>query len=233
MPKLCDRNNRIYRVPRHLSRRQMLRALLVTAGTLASSTVLAAVRDLCLLTPPQTEGPYYPVHDRLDKNNDLTRVEGQSGRAVGQLIYVRGRVRDAACRSIEGALVEIWQASANGRYNHPRDRGNPAPLDPHFQYWGNTRTNGEGGYLFKTIMPGRYYAGRNWMRPAHIHFKIHRAGRPEVTTQMYFAGDPYHKGDFILNDVPVEERARVIVELLAPDRNYEPDSKVCHFDVVL
>ena len=233
MPKLCDRNSRIHDVPRHLSRRQMLRALLATAGTLASSTVLAAVRDLCLLTPPQTEGPYYPVHDQLHEDNDLTRVEGQSGRATGQIIYVQGQVKDAACRPIEGALVEIWQASANGRYNHPRDRGNPSPLDPHFQYWGNTRTDLEGRYLFKTIMPGRYYAGRNWMRPAHIHFKIQRAGLPEVTTQMYFAGDPYHKGDYVLNDVPAEERARVIVEPLAPGRDYEPDAKVCHFDVVV
>ena len=234
MPKLYGRDSRMDPVLRRLSRRQLLKALLATAGTLASSTVLvAAVRDLCLLTPPQTEGPYYPVHDQLDKDNDLTRVEGQTGLATGQTIYVRGQVRDAACRPIQGALVEIWQASANGRYNHPRDRGNSAPLDPHFQYWGNTRTDREGGYLFKTIMPGRYYAGRNWMRPAHIHFKIHRAGLPEVATQMYFAGDPYHKGDFVLNEVPAEERARVIVEPLAPGRDYEPDSKVCHFDVVL
>jgi len=233
MPKLYGLNSRIYPVPRQLSRRQLLKALLATAGTLASSTVLAAVRDLCLLTPPQTEGPYYPVHDQLHKDNDLTRVEGRTGPATGQTIYVQGLVRDASCRPIEGAMVEIWQASANGRYNHPRDRENPAPLDPNFQYWGTTRTDREGGYLFKTILPGRYYAGRNWMRPAHIHFKIRPAGLPEVTTQMYFAGDPYHKGDYILNDVPAEARARVIVELLAPGPGYEPDSKVCHFDVAL
>jgi hypothetical protein len=34
-------------------------------------------------------------------------------------------------------------------------------------------------------------------------------------------------------DVPAEERARVIVEPLAPGRDYEPDSKVCRFDVVV
>lgn len=212
----------------------MLGTLLAAAGTCVNPACLAAaVRDLCAMTPPQTEGPYYPVHDQLDKDNDLTSVAGREGRAAGQVIYVRGRVQDRTCRPIEGARVEIWQASANGRYHHPRDQGNPAPLDPSFQYWGTTRTDREGGYLFKTILPGRYYAGRNWMRPAHIHFKIHRAGLPEVTTQMYFAGDPYHRGDYILNDVPAEERARVIVELLPPGRDYEPDSKVGHFDLIV
>jgi protocatechuate 3,4-dioxygenase beta subunit len=221
-------------MPGRLSRRQMLGVLIGGAAIFTSSRSLAeAVRDICLMTPLQTEGPYYPVHDQLDKDNDLTLVEGRSGRATGQVIYIRGRTRDAACRPIDGALVEIWQASANGRYNHPRDRGNRLPLDPYFQYWGKARTDREGRYLFKTIMPGRYQAGPGWTRPAHVHFKVHRPGMREMTTQMYFAGDPFHETDSILNDVPSAERSRVIVELEAPDREYEPEAKVCRFDLIL
>jgi protocatechuate 3,4-dioxygenase beta subunit len=221
-------------MPGRLSRRQMLGALIGGAAMFTSSRALAeAIRDICLMTPLQTEGPYYPVHDQLDKDNDLTRVEGRSGRATGQVVYIRGLVRDTACRPIDGTLVEIWQASANGRYNHPRDRGNRLPLDPYFQYWGMSRTDREGRYLFKTIMPGRYQAGPGWIRPAHVHFKVHRPGMREMTTQMYFAGDPFHETDAILQDVPPAERSRVIVELEAPDREYEPETKVCRFDLIL
>src|SRR2546430_3692171 len=53
-------------------------------------------------------------------------------------------------------LVEIWQASASGRYTHPDDRNNAAPLDPNFQGWGKAVTDQEGHYLFKTILPGQY-----------------------------------------------------------------------------
>lgn len=196
-----------------------------------------SLQDLCLPTPPQTEGPYYPpqaqIDALLDKDNDLTQVKGKTGRAMGQVIYILGQVRDLQCRPIEGALVEIWQASANGRYNHPRDRFNAAPLDPHFQYWGKTLTDQEGHYLFKTIIPGRYLAGPGWIRPSHIHFKVHGHSRQELTTQMYFTGDPYHQKDYILNDVPPTERKRVIVELEEARREFETGSRLCRFDLVM
>jgi len=131
----------------------------------------------------------------LDQDNDLTRLKGQSGTPKGQIVYVMGQVRDRHCRPIEGAVVEIWQASENGRYRHPRDRDNPAPLDPAFQYWGKNVTDKEGRYLFKTIKPGSYQAGRNWTRPPHIHFKVSHGDFRPFITQMYFAGDAHQQRD--------------------------------------
>lgn len=224
-------------IRRDFSRRQILAGLFVGAvGALtnsSSSALAQALREICLLTPGQTEGPYYPVHDQLDKDNDLTRVEGQTGRAEGQVLYVIGQVRDRQCRPLAGTLVEIWQASARGRYHHPRDRSNSIPLDPLFQSWGQIRTDAEGRYLFKTVKPGSYAAGRNWVRPSHIHFKVRRSDQHEWTTQMYFAGDPHQDKDHILNDIPAEERSRVIVAMQEPSREYEPTSRVCHFDLIL
>ena len=102
----------------------------------------------CPATPPQTEGRYYPpktqMDAQLDKDNDLTQVKGQAGKATGQILYVMGQIRDTRCRLIEGAIVEIWQASDTGRYRHPRDTQNPAPLDPQFQYWGKYITGKDG-----------------------------------------------------------------------------------------
>lgn len=216
----------------------MLFALLGLAGLGVSSMVFGrAVRDPCPTTPRQTAGPYYPprtqLEAQLDKDNDLTRVIGRPGRAKGQIIYVMGQVRDNQCRSIEDAEVEIWQASENGRYHHPRDEGNPAPLDLHFQYWGKTLTDKEGRYLFKTIKPGAYLAGPGWIRPPHIHFKVRHPRFPEMTTQMYFAGDPHQATDYILSDVPRDTRDQVIVTLEQPGGDYEPEARIARFNLTL
>ena len=112
----------------------------------------------CPLTPPQTEGPFYPIANQLDEDNDLTFVTGRAGKAQGQVIYVVGQVWDRQCRPLKDARVEIWQASAQGRYRHPGDQGNPVPLDQNFQGWGDSLTDKEGRYLFKTVHPGQYPA---------------------------------------------------------------------------
>lgn len=207
----------------------------VVAADLQSATATAT--NVCPPTPRQTEGPYYPpkaqIDAQLDKDNDLTIVKGQQGRAAGQVLYVVGQILDTRCRPIIGALVEIWQASEGGRYRHPRDTQNPAPLDPQFQYWGKFTTDKEGRYLFKTIKPGAYPAGRTWMRPSHIHFKVTHPAFGEFITQMYFVGDPYQDKDGILNEIPTPDRNHVIVAMELPPPEYERDTKICRFDVTL
>src|SRR5688572_10202816 len=111
------------------------RRWMVLAGAggslLAAQTASAEGRPV---TPTQPEGPFYPVADRADKDVDLTRVDGVAGRARGTIVHLFGTVRTVDGAPIDGALVEIWQACASGRYDHPDD-DNPAPLDPCFQYW--------------------------------------------------------------------------------------------------
>ncbi len=187
----------------------------------------------CSLTPPQTEGPFYPIDDQLDEDTDLTVVSGRPGRADGQIIYVVGQVRDAQCRPIQGAQVEVWQASSKGRYNHPYDRGNPVPLDPNFQGWGEVRTDDEGRFLFKTVHPGQYPAAPGWIRPSHIHFKVLGTGFPELTTQMYFDGDPYLEQDRIFQAVPSAERSHVVVQREKPDQAFPPDAVMYRFDLAV
>ena len=225
-------------IPHSLSRRSFLIVLLSLGGTwLVSARVGRAADESCPTTPPQTEGPYYPpkaqTDTMLDQDNDLTRIKGQSGKATGPVVYVMGQVRDHECRPIQDAVVEIWQASQNGRYRHPGDRDNRAPLDPSFQYWGKNITDQEGRYLFKTIKPGSYQAGRNWTRPSHIHFKVSHAGFRPFITQMYFAGDGHQATDYILNDVPADQRAQVIVQLESPGADYEPNARLGRFDLTL
>ena len=191
----------------------------------------------CPVTPPQMEGPYYPpkaqIDAQLDKDNDLTQVKGDAAKATGQVLYVIGQLKDSQCRPIKGAIVEIWQASESGRYRHPKDTENPAPLDPHFQYWGKYVTDQDGRYMFKTIKPGAYSIGSGTMRPSHIHFKVSHPEYRQLITQLYFVGDRFQDTDPILNDVPRQERDRVIVTMEEPGRDYEPDARIARFNVTL
>ncbi|MGE3817055.1 MAG: protocatechuate 3,4-dioxygenase [Nitrospiraceae bacterium] len=193
--------------------------------------------EACEATPRQTEGPYYPParqrENQDDRDNDLTEVRGQTGRASGQTMYVIGQVRDVHCRPLAGAVVEIWQASANGRYQHPDERDNPRPLDPAFQYWGMDRTGADGSYRFKTIKPGPYSTGRDRMRPSHIHFKIRHPSVDEFITQMYFVGDPHQDADRILNGIPAGERGLVIIAPRPADQAHDNEALFCKFDITV
>lgn len=197
-----------------LNRRGLLKRIgLASSSALISGKVLA---NACGITPEQTEGPFYPIQNQVDKNTDLTWVKGSRIKAKGTECFVGGVVQDEFCKPIKGALVEIWQACETGKYNHPADP-NTAALDPHFQYWGQAITDENGKYLFKTIIPGAYPAGRNWIRPPHIHFKVHLRGFEELTTQMYWKDHPLNKNDLILQNLPAEERERVCVPFVKKD----------------
>ena len=144
---------------------------------------------------------------------NLTIIRGATLEARGRRILIVGQVVDEQCQPVEGALVEIWQACDTGRYNHPNDP-NPAELDPNFQYWGQDVTDADGRYSFRTIIPGRYPASATWLRPPHIHYKVHKRGFHELTTQMYFRGDRDNAADHILRALSHEEQERVLVDFV-------------------
>jgi protocatechuate 3,4-dioxygenase beta subunit len=134
-------------------------------------------------------------------DGDLT--SGHDGEPLGERIVVSGSVLDEEGRPIRGALVEIWQANAAGRYRHEVDL-HPAPLDPNFSGAGRCLTDADGRYRFVTIKPGAYpwQNHPNAWRPAHIHFSIFgRLFTQRLVTQMYFPGDPLQPLDPILNAV--------------------------------
>jgi len=185
-------------------------------------------------TVAQTSGPYYPTHDREDEDPDLTRVKGRSGRATGEVISVRGRVLDQACRPVAGALVEIWQANTWGRYDHEKDAGNPRPLDPNFQSWAEMLTDADGYFGFTTIKPGAYPADdAGWVRPPHIHFRVSRRGYHELVTQMYFAGEALNEADLIRKELAPEDQARVTVAFGPAPAEGEPAARLGQFDITL
>src|SRR5881628_1788419 len=198
---------------RQISRRDVLRAVLVSGAALAVPSL--ALAEQCRETPRQDEGPFYlNGFDRtrpVVHNNDLTVVPGATGKPDGEIIDVTGRVTDEECRPVKGAMVEVWQANARGRYRHVADP-NPAPLDPNFLGFGETITDENGMYSFKTIKPGAYPVGGGWVRPPHVHFKVHGGMFHMMFTQMYFAGEEHNRNDFLLNEIAKDERKRLIIE---------------------
>ncbi len=166
-------------------------------------------------TPAQETGPFYPDTDQADKDADLTLIRGHTERASGEVMRVHGRVLDEDCRPIAGAVVEVWQANAKGRYSHERDQ-NPTPVDPHFQGRAELVTDADGQYAFTTVKPGPYPTqfaagkpaeGTAWRTP-HIHFRLARRGYHELVTQMFFPGEALNATDLLVRALPEAERAR-------------------------
>lgn len=207
-----------------LSRRDVLKAGAgVAAGAFAASSFAGGPGP----TPANPEGPFYPKHQQADKDADLTQIEGHSERASGEVVEVSGRVLDQDGNPLAGAIVDVWQANAHGRYHH-EDDSSGQPLDPHFQGWAIIKTDAQGRYRFRTVKPGAYTAMGDWWRPPHIHYKVSLRGYRELTTQMYWDGDPLNDKDLLLQEVPEAERGRLLVA-------FDHSGDVPHgvFDVVL
>ena len=117
-------------------------AVIAAALALPSGWVLAASSPL-IVTPGQTEGPFYPVAFPADMDADLVRVQGQTAQAMGQITHVSGRVLDRKGQIVRGAMVEIWQCDARGIYNHPRAPGQ-GRHDAGFQGYGRTGIDAAG-----------------------------------------------------------------------------------------
>ena len=156
-------------------------------------------------------GPVFGHETIRTEEGDLTRQH--QGEPLGERIIVTGRVLDDDGGPVRGALIEIWQANAAGRYKHHNDN-HAAPLDPNFTGYGRVLTDDDGRYSFVSIKPGAYpwRNHENAWRPAHIHLSLFGAGiLSRLVTQMYFPGDPLLPFDPIYNSVPDEvARQRLI-----------------------
>jgi protocatechuate 3,4-dioxygenase, beta subunit len=187
-------------------------------------------------TMSEMTGPVFGHNLLGERDNDLILNFAASGEsAIGPRIIVHGRVLDELGKAIPGALIEVWQANAAGRYRHKRD-GYLAPLDPNFGGCGRTVSGADGSYSFRTVKPGPYPwpNGVNDWRPAHIHFSIFGSGFAQrLITQMYFEGDPLIRACPILNGISDQ---RAIEQLIAPldmAHTIPMDATAYKFDIVL
>ncbi|RMA41204.1 protocatechuate 3,4-dioxygenase subunit beta [Rhodophyticola porphyridii] len=169
-------------------------------------------------------------------DNDLILNFAAPGEAaIGPRIIVHGRVRDEAGRGVAGALLEVWQANAGGRYRHKKE-SYLAALDPNFGGCGRVITDTDGRYEFRTVMPGPYPwpNGMNDWRPAHIHFSLFGAGFAQrLITQMYFEGDPLIAHCPIIGSISDPAAVGALVAPLDMARTVPMDARAYKFDITL
>jgi protocatechuate 3,4-dioxygenase beta subunit len=142
---------------------------------------------------------------------------------------------DERGRGVGGALLEVWQANAGGRYRHVKE-GYIAPLDPNFGGCGRTITDEEGYYSFRTVRPGPYPwpNGVNDWRPAHIHFSVFGHGFAQrLITQMYFEGDPLIPLCPIVRTIADPNAIEQLVAPLDMGATIPMDALAYKFDIVL
>lgn len=194
--------------------------------TLAPNGQMSPLRTETELTGPRFEAPP-PVEQNL--------AAGVDGLAIGQLIRIVVRVLDEDDRPQPGALIELWQANAAGKYQHPVDQ-RKAPIDGNFRSWGRGLADDKGDVVFLTIRPGAYPVPNTdgWWRPPHIHISAYGSSFvSRLVTQVYFPGDPLNDLDAILQGVP-DAKARDRL-MLKPDPSVglHEEALGYRFDLVL
>jgi protocatechuate 3,4-dioxygenase alpha subunit len=173
-------------------------------------------------TPSQTGGPY--VHIGTTPNfigstgvypADLGKVMVNE-KTKGERITITGKVIDGSGTLLRDALLEIWQADADGLFNSRSEMRGTA--DPEFTGWGRQPVDFETGiYRFETIKPGRvpYPDGR--LQAPHILFWIVSRGiNIGLHTRMYFGDEEAaNAGDPVL--ARIEHKVRVPTLIAARD----------------
>ncbi len=134
-------------------------------------------------TPSQTIGPFFGF--------GLTWADGPyvvpEGTPAG--IWIRGRVLDGAGDPVPDALVETWQADANGRFAHPDDpRG--AVASNGFRGFGRSCTDKQGRFGVFTLKPGRLPDPHGRLQAPHIAVMLFARGLlNRLVTRIYFADE--------------------------------------------
>ena len=101
-------------------------------------------------TPSQTVGPY--LHIGLTNTRSVGRIAGPG--VKGERVWLKLRLLDGDGAPVPDGMIEIWQANADGKYNHPEDTTETA-VDPAFLGFGRMPTAEDGSCAFETIKPGQ------------------------------------------------------------------------------
>ncbi|MFG3226385.1 carbohydrate-binding protein [Kitasatospora sp. NPDC048194] len=126
-------------------------------------------------TVEQIEGPYFKPDSPLRTS--------MVGDGPGTRLTVSGYVFGRACRPVPGVLLDFWQADDSGAYDNAG-----------YTFRGHQFTDAGGAYRLDTVVPGLYPG-----RTRHLHVKLQAPGRPVLTTQLYFPGEPRNGTDGIFD----------------------------------
>ncbi len=176
-------------------------------------------------TPSETVGPYFTMGLLREARNVLV-TDG----TVGERIRIEGRVTDGAGEPVGDAMIEIWQANAHGRYDHPEDTQDK-PLDAAFGGFGRAATDDDGAYWFETVKPGPVAGPGNALQAPHIGVAVFARGMlRQAYSRIYFAGEEANENDPVLSAIDDVERRNT---LIADGAEGGEGRAVYRFDIVL
>lgn len=178
-------------------------------------------------TPSQTVGPFfafgltapqygYPFDAFASGDLADTSTEGQHIEIVGQVL-------DGAGVPVSDAMIEVWQADAQGRYAHPADRRSSNQSFRGFGRFG-TGTLPDNSFVFRTVKPGSV-EGR---QAPHINVTVFMRGLLlHAYTRIYFADEESaNASDPVLQSVPADRRATLLAQ-----REEAPGRNLYRFDI--
>ena len=172
------------------------------------------------ITPSQTVGPFFAYglapHSRCDWQPsdayDWKQTVGSNlvtPDVTGTRLRIEGRITDGDGIGINDAMIEIWQADAQGRYASPRDtRARP---NTQFKGFGRSATDKNGEFSFDTVKPGSVPGPEGKPQAPHIVVCIYSRGMlRQLYTRLYFSDESSNSSDPILTLVPGDRRDTLI-----------------------
>jgi protocatechuate 3,4-dioxygenase alpha subunit len=157
-------------------------------------------------TPSQTVGPFF--HGGLLIGGEHVLIESQT---LGQPICIVGMVYDGAGQPVPDALIEIWQADAQGYFNHAADE-QQSLADQHFRGFGRSGTNEHGQFLFQTVRPGPVAGREGAMQAPHISVRVFARGMLiHAVTRLYFPDENANATDAVLNAIDDPARRQTLI----------------------
>jgi protocatechuate 3,4-dioxygenase alpha subunit len=159
------------------------------------------------LTPSQTVGPFFSFSLTTGKSS-VRCIAGPQ--AKGERVLLICRVLDGDGAPVPDAMIEIWQADADGRYGHP-DVAQHETADPACAGFGRMGTAEDGSCEFETIRPGRVPGSGGVLQAPHLSVAVFARGMlKQLYTRIYFADDPANPEDPVLALVPEERRETLL-----------------------
>lgn len=195
------------------------------------------MKDYLAETASQTAGPYVHIGLAPDAagfhifEKNFGPILTSAG-TKGERITVEGRVFDGSGTPVRDVLLELWQANADGRYNHPDDRQQSKPLDADFRGWGRTCSDfASGVWRFETIKPGAVTGRDGRMMAPHLNLWVVARGiNIGLNTRMYFADEQAaNEQDPVLNLIEWEVRRQTLIA----QREVRGNEIVYRFDIYL
>lgn len=158
------------------------------------------------ITPSQTIGPFfaYALTPRAYGGSELASDRLASDGVAGEHIRIEGRVLDGDGAPVGDAMLEIWQADAQGRHQPQGNAG--------FTGFGRAETTAEEGrFVFETVRPGAVPGPGGTLQAPHLSLSVFARGvLVRLMTRIYFADEPANAGDPVLALVPQARRETLI-----------------------